>query len=465
MDAMWGFDHDRIVLYVDGSNHLVLKAYESDGTVHTVTGTTDVTAAGVKNIWVHVRSKNDGSDVVEITLNGTAEGTPVTSASILFDDDMIELGHVHLGGGFPIAPTWDDDQDMSALPSAGIYTYAGSATEAAHFSVQNGRLYQNWPTTNTFTSYYDTGDVLGFNNANGWVVTWRCRIERCANTLGETSALVDIYDGTKNSRVIMHEYYIETIQLSTNYVYQVDLTDKEHTFVAMGKGSDFYLFLDGKLVIDGTGLMTTATPSNEIIFGDVDATANSNAEMIWNYIKYYDGGELFPDVNAFSLSELAYWSGDKGDLETVLYNGGTPYSVKEYCGIKENFVKRWKWKKLEYEITNPTSAGTWAILSEMEQFVLAPSSVLDLFFTGVSKQDGDQETSYHNWHLNGRNTQLHDGADEFLIASHASRANGYTNVTMVTATPVLCGLSKLEVWWMSDAIGTAMRRMMSIKEE
>jgi len=398
MDAMWGFDHDRIVLYVDGSNHLVLKAYESDGTVHTVTGTTDVVAAGVKDIWVHVCSKNDGSDVVEITLNGTAEGTPVTSASILFDDDFVELGHIHLGGGFPLPPTWDDDEDMSALPSAGIYTYVdeGGAHEAASFSVQNGRLFQNWPTTNTWTYRYDTGDVLALNNANGWVVTWKCRIERCVNTSGETGVLVRIHDGTKESLIIMHEYYLEYNNgLGVQAKYQVDLTDKEHVFLLMGKGSDLYLFLDGKLILDATGLMTSATATNYIAFGDFDAGANSNGEAVWDYVKYYDGGELFPDVNAFSLSEFAYWSGDKGDLETVLYNAGTPYSVKEYCGIKENYTRSIGWVKEQLPITlePTTTSASFILIDDMEMFVLSFGKMRSWLMQSVQAAAADRNAS------------------------------------------------------------------------
>jgi len=463
LDAMWGFDHDRIVLYVDGSEHLVLKVYESDGTVHTVTGTTDVVAAGVKDIWVHVRSKNDGSDVVEMTLNGAAEGTPVTSASILFDNDFVELGHVHLGGGFPLPPTWDDDQDMSALPSAGIYAYSdeGGAHEAATFSVQNGSLYQNWPTTNTWWNVY-TADPLTLNNANGWAVTWKCRIPKGDNTSANTCAAVQIYDGNKRCNIGMHEYYFESTMFAIDFKYQTDLTDKEHVFTVMGKGSDVYVFLDGKLVVDGTGLLTTATGDNKILFGDFDGGADDNAEIIWDYVKYYDGGELFPDVNAFSLSEFAYWSGDKGDLETVLYNAGTPYSVKEYCGIKENYVKEIGWGRSRKGITmDPTATSTaYVLLDDMEAFVITSFERVDILASQTVTNNTAPNAPYNAIFIDGK-----EGDENFFSPSDN---NYFFYVATRMQCTLLAGLHKIEQKWKSPAgqnHSSGIKRKLIIKQE
>jgi hypothetical protein len=85
MDITYGLDHDRIVLRANASTgYPQVDVYESDGTKHTVTGTTDV-SSGNHDIAIRLRAKNDGSDVVQLWVNGASQGTPVSSASIAFD--------------------------------------------------------------------------------------------------------------------------------------------------------------------------------------------------------------------------------------------------------------------------------------------------------------------------------------------------------------------------------------------
>lgn len=368
-DFVYGLDHDRVVLRCNvTTGYMQVDVYESDGTKHTVTGTTDC-SSGTKDIAIYIRAKGDGSDAVKLYVNGASEGTPVSSATITFSPEFRDLGTAWIGGGFPIAPTWTKDTAMSSLPSADGWTYAGTATEGSAFSVSGGKLYQNY---NGFTTT-DTGTyarTTTLSNANGWAVALKIKVPRTDNLPGNDGCIIGIQDGAKRAYVNFHEYYIETQVLATNYKVQMDLTQREHVILLLGKGSDFFMFVDGRLVIDGTGLMTTATATNEIKFGDNTANSGTTADAVWDYIKDYNTTWLPPQFTAGSLSEAAFFSGDRTSILSSLYNGGTFKSVREYCGIEREYVEEIiEVINVKGITSNPsTTSSSLVLVAEMEIF-------------------------------------------------------------------------------------------------
>ena len=376
MDIHWGMDHDRIRIYTDATPNICIEVYEKDGTKHVITdGAVDVSSGKLDLMWA-VRTKNDGSDFVKQLINGVAEGTQLSSQSIEMDANFHQLATFHLGGGFPIAPTWTDDQDMSALPSAdGDWAYGGTATEAAHFSVQNGKLYQNIVGSTDASLYHKaTG---GLSNANGWEVTWKSQITQSDNTTESRVSYIDITDGVARYRILMHEYYVETTYFTTNFKYQIDLTDKEHIFKLQAKGSDAYLYIDGNLIFDLTGLVDPTTANNEVNFGDNTTGAGSNADVIWDYFKHYVTSNLPIEVNDCTISEFSYWSGDKTGIALTAYNAGSPISTKQLAGIKEDYVKVISETiRLQGITASPTTTSTTPVLlTDMEAFVLSKSNM------------------------------------------------------------------------------------------
>jgi hypothetical protein len=339
-DFLYGLNHDRIVLRCNvTTGYAQVDLYESDGTKSTVTGTTDISAAGHKDIAIAYRLKNDGADYLKLFVNGTSEGTPLTGQSFSMDANFKELGTAYLLGGFGLAPAMTQTLDMSVLPSADTpaWEYSGTATEGAHFVVSGGRLYQQIVGA-TDTSYYQIHPAL--NNANGWAVRWKSKVMKASDTTLKNEAVMYVQDGTKSVQVLQHTYYCETNLLASDFKVQIDFT-KEHAMMVVGKGSDFYLYCDGALIIDGTGLLTSSdATAATITFGDGDATSGSNAEVIWDYLAYYNTAAILPEYTGGSLSEFATWSGDQSALLPFLWNSGTPVSVKEYCGVPGNYVKR-----------------------------------------------------------------------------------------------------------------------------
>ncbi len=366
-DFIYGLDHDRVVLRCNvTTGYMQVDVYESDGTKHTVTGTTDC-SSGTKDIAIYIRAKGDGSDAVKLYVNGASEGTPISSATITFSTEFRDLGTAWIGGGFPIAPTWTKDTAMGSLPSADGWTWTGTGTEANCMSVSGGKLYQN---KNGFGAaergYYSR--TTSFSNTNGWNVVFKVRLP--TGILGGFE--MRISDGTKWVQVSLTPDYITTAQLSTNPKVQARLDDREHVFIAVGKGSDFFLFMDGKLIIDGTGLFTATTASNSILFGDIDLTSGNNADVVWDYVKDYNTAWLSPQFTAGSLSEAAFFSGDRTSILASLYNGGTLKSVREFCGVEREYVEEIIESLNVKGITsNPsTTSSTTVLIPEMETFVI-----------------------------------------------------------------------------------------------
>ncbi len=445
-DFVYGLDHDRVVLRCNATTgYMQVDVYESDGTKHTVTGTTDC-SSGTKDIAIYIRAKGDGSDVVRLYVAGASEGTPVTGATITFSTEFRDLGTAWIGGGFPIAPTWTKDTAMGSLPSADGWTWNGTVAEANGYSVSGGKGYQN---KNGYAAT-DTGywtRTTSFSNANGWTVVWKGRIGSDNNTSQETSRMMWVKDGAKFAQVLLHEYYLETLQLSTNHNVQVNLADgREHVVALVGKGSDFFLFVDGRLAIDGTGLMTTATATNELAWGDNDATSGSNADVVDDYIKEYNTAWLPPQFTAGSLSEAAFFSGDRTGILASLYNGGTLKSTREYCGIGRNYVERViESVGLKGVTSGPTTTSTTpTLLTDMEAFIIGEYVSLSL---------------EHSANVNGTTvytTVFADGSQQGGEISHFVPDTNYKNISVSFKNRLTCGLHKLEGrWYVASGTGSS----------
>jgi len=380
-EMQYGMDHDRIVLRCNVTTGFAkVDLYETDGTKHTVTATSVDLSSGDHNIAIRVRAKGDGADILQLYVNGVSNGTALTSQTITFDTAFGTLGTEWLGGGFAVAPTWTQKLAMGVLPSADspVWTYSGTATESAAFSVSGGKLYQNKNGyTSLQTGYYERA-ALSLSNANGYQVAMRIRGSSCPSTKSNSAARLLIYDGTKTNFLSWSEYFAETQSNALNASPQFDLKNAMSVLHTSGKGSDFYWFKDGRLTVDGTAVMTNTSGANQISFGDSDAAAGENADVVYDYLAYYNTNNNPPQFTSGSLSEYGLWNGDATSLLAALYNGGTQISIKTYCGVRENWLGAEVVQRLvQRGITNgPTTTAPAASpgqLEEMECFVVGDS--------------------------------------------------------------------------------------------
>ena len=385
-DYQYGIDHDRILLTCNTTTgYAQVDVWDSGGTKRTVTGTTDV-STGFHDVSVAIRSVGDGADYIKLYVDGASQGTPLTSLTLTFDPMFRELGHATLGGANAFSvPTWSGSSisTFSGLPSTLGWTYTGTATEANAFSVSGGKLYQNKNGYGSTDTGYYTKTTAGLSNANGWIFTTKFRVPSNTNTAGSGDVAVQVYDGTKLAFFGVHEYFAYAGGDGTPQFYvQGDFKSQEHVFTLIGKGSDYYLFIDGKLAVDGTGKLTYSTATNQIQVSDQNVAASENADAIWSYVKYYTTAAVLPQFTSGSLSEFAHWSGDRTAILSSLYNSGTPVSVKSYCGVEKNYVGEGvvQVENRTGVSASPTTTSTaypGTVLAEMECFAIGSQFSID----------------------------------------------------------------------------------------
>ena len=379
LDIGYGQDHDRIVLRsAVTTGYATLTVYDSAGTVRTVTGSTDI-SSGNQDIIIRVRAKNDGADAMSLYVAGASQGTPIASASISFDNQFRNLGTMWIGGGFALAPTYSGSSiginGFSGLPSTLGWTYSGDATEASAFSVSGGKLYQNKNGyTSTQTGKY-TKSTAGFSNTNGFTVVEKLRNVSSSNVNGDAAIDLFVQDGTKIIRFLVQEYFLRESAVLGDSVQQ-NYKSFDNVLMVQGKGLDFFAYTNNRLSYDGTGMSTNSTATNDLTIGDADSTASQNADVIYSYWKYYTTAWTPPQFTSGSISELAIFSGDKTTLAAALYNSGTLLSVKQYCGLPQNYLdKSVKITQIEQVgiASSPTTTASLtgpSVANEMEYFVI-----------------------------------------------------------------------------------------------
>jgi hypothetical protein len=339
-DFYYGHDHDRIVVRADAvTGYPWISLYDKNGVVYTVAGNVDLSNGSHYDIGLKVRMRNDGGDYLHLYINGAQMGVPFTGQSFDMSPRFRQAGTAILGGGFPLAPVWSVNQNgFSVLPSSTGWTYVGTSAETAGYAVVGGVLYQTGSgVASTSASYYTRTTTL--SNATGWTVTSKLKLGYNPDTINEASCSLQVNDGAKTIRLYINNDYLQARSVGgTDVIYHGDFRSTENVYTVCGRGSDYYVFCNGKLVIDGTGLMTEASATNNIIFGDASTTAGQNAEAAWYYVKAVNSFNPPQASSGASLSEFAYWSGDKSGLLSALYGNGTVVSVKDMVGVERNYV-------------------------------------------------------------------------------------------------------------------------------
>lgn len=450
LEFQYGMDHDRIVLRSNvTTGYAQLDVYDSGGTKRTVTGTTDV-STGDHDIMIRVRAKGDGSDALYLYVDGSSQGTPITAATISFDTlfGLAQIGTFWIGGGFALASTWTKDTTMGSLPSADGWTWTGTGTEANCMSVSGGKLYQNKNGyASTDTGYYKK-TTLSLSNANGWAYVDKERTASGTNTAGAIfNPFVVIDDGTKQFCFGRQEYFTASLQAASADVYsQIDNKSVESVTYVVGKGSDALVFKNGRLSIDYSTLLTKASASssftgNSVNFGDIAGGAGENADAVWDYVKYYNTAWLPPQFTAGSLSELAIWTGDKTSLASSLYNSGTFVSVKQYCGLRKNYLDEIPFEVSVNNITsNPTYTTLWtnsALLAETEAYFIGGNARID--FDGTAFNSSISFTIFQAA-VDGIGFQNRD-----IAVNQHSNANYYGSYSLHANRQLNFGLHKAEI--------------------
>ena len=455
-DFIYGLDHDRFVLIPDASTGLgSLKFYDKAGTLFTVNGTTDLSTSVFKDIAIVVRTMGDTGDYLQLWVNGVKQGEIVGQALNL-DSCFKDLGTAWLGGGFPLTPTWSTGSlsTFSTLPSGLGWAWTGTATEANAMSVANGRLFKcKNGYTSTQSGYYSKSS-LGLNNTNGWVIEAKTRNTYPGDNptnIFTSPNVINFSDGTKTGFLEISTGHIK-LCCGTNYYYQGDFSSKENVFIISAKGPDIYVFVNGKLVIDGTGGLTSASASNNISFGDTSVTAGENSDSIWSYIKLYNTANIIPIVSTgSSISEAAYWSGDKSLVLLDLYGAGNPVSVKTYCGLSNAYVNDGvinKEDRVALTSTVTTTSTTNVLVPDMETYTFG--SDLKILTSVNGTNNTASAVVYVGSYIDG---VLTNNSTQSLVTSGVGVPKA--NIGSITGKRLPLGLHKVEIQFYTSGAATA----------
>lgn len=390
-DSGLSTDANRIVLRCNvTTGYAQVDLYESDETKHTITGTTDI-STGNRMIDVIYRSEGDGADVLYLYVDGASEGTPLTAQTFTLDR-AFEDGHTTIGGGFPLAPTWTDSQDMSALPSSGVYSWGGAATEANAFVVSEGVGHQNGAAYGATQAGYNENASAVFVNATGGAIAYGNEVESTTNGAASAEFSVKYEDDVNVMNIYHHEYFIE-LNDGSNVGYVFWDGKQKSDFMFTAKGSDFRYYANGVLIFDGEGLFDSGGGTSKVGFGDYSTTSGDSATGKWYYFDYYQGAHL-PEYSTMQLSESANWSDDKSALLPTVYNSGVIQSVKALAGMNENSVKRVKQViSVEGIITNPSTTSTSLVpLDDLATFHFGAS--IRATYAGTAANDTGGSRTY-----------------------------------------------------------------------
>lgn len=459
-DFCYGIDHDRITLTINASGYPVVTVYRQDRTAYSVTGTGSV-ATGFHDVGIKVRTFGNGADYLYLYVDGVSVGTPLTTQTFTMDSLMPLLGTARLGDGFGLVPTWTQDMQMTSLPSAQGWTWGGTAAvEVNAMSVAGGKLYQN---ANGYAAT-DQGwytKTTAFSNTTGWAYVTKLKVSSDNNILDAAKAACLIYvnDGTKLIQIHIHEYFLEVSNGATiDFIIQGDFKSQENVFLLQGQGSDYYLFINGRLVVDGTTKLISGTAANAVYQGDSSNNSGANADVTISYIKYYQGGMLLPIANNSTCSEFTHWSGDKSSLLPYAWNSGTPVSIKQLCGVNKNYIGEGVVQTYIRNgiVSSPTtSSPTDTVIPDMEIYALGSS--IDSSFNDMQQNSVLSSGMFNRVYIDGAQSKN-------LGYISAPGANYSTNISLLDTKITSLGLHKCDVRWAVGANTTTSNATCRIAE-
>lgn len=460
LDITYGLDHDRIVLRCNVTTGFAqLDVYDSAGNRKTVTGGTDI-SAGTSLLGIRVRARGDGADKVELWENGVKNVNSLSAQTIAFDTlfGLSKIGTFWIGGGWQVAPAWSGSSisSFTGLPSTLGWTYSGTATEANHYYASGGKLYQ----PSAAYGSTDTGIYLksapGFVAANGGSLVTRLRVAYTTNTkiVGVSSGPVSLAfwnNGTRSYGFSSSEYFGQASDNAAAWTSlpQFDAKSYENCVHLIGKGNDQMVFVNGRLLVDGTAQNVSAINQDQILFGDNSPTAGENADVVYSYMKYSTAAALLPQFTTGSLSEIAIWKGDRTSLLATMWNAGSPISAKQLCGAEKNFKGDiWVQRVVQRGITAgpTTTSAAPSVQPEMESFVIGSEISLNLL-----AEDYCPDSSVSQGQTN---TLTLDGAIVSTMTFSTVSAGVALNISNMSLSKTFFGLHKAERRWAFGGTGT-----------
>ncbi len=493
-DFVYGLDHDRIRIGLNDSGQVEVNVYQTnDSTIANaiippVVGTKNIIKPNIvvktdpntgedieekkyfHDIGIIIKAENKESDYIKLFVDGGEKPDAFVEGlyPIKFDPNFKKLGTVWLGGGFPkvSATTFNFNDDFSRWEERGAsqevhyhdsgygfgvtklsdrpdWSFEGGADEndAFYLDPNNSILYQlSTYNTNLLAKYKSH---IPLNNENGYLITWKFKINNFEEGSDTKSLAVNVLDGAYKSDIFHNNYYLSLSNTKHGLIHQYNLNDdKYHVVTYVVKGDTCYLFIDGRFVVDGINELNSTTTSLDLFFGD-DSALN-NAEVEWDYVKVITELFLPESINA-ELEEFIFWKSNKDNHMESLWNAGERVSAKSYCGLRTSSLENICNKVSLRGITTfpkVESGNDYETVDDMEMFILA--SGVDIDFFGKFFSD-DVSIAHAGLFIDGKRQKDHD-----FMTTEATR---YEIINCEYEKDLI--LRKIEVKHRKDASGSS----------
>ena len=339
--TIWQDLTNRFTLALDSSGRAVVTVYNQQGSLFTCQGVTNVATDTWHNIIVVGQFNSlSTTDLIRIYVDGTSD------AAIVNQDIYVKgsnTGSWVLGQGLKRGFESTVNYQAATLPedATPAWTKAGSGPSA----VVNGIL-----TIDTFTEGGESYALWTINNGANWTVsnTTGYWVESKARVYNGTSALrIEVADGSKTEYVLIYKDKLIAYNNGGNTQFALDGTNW-HVYRLVVKGSNAYIYVDGKRVLT----TTPATTSNNLIrFGEPSMVSGENAQIDLEYLRYY---QTAADENDFFGSNF----GGNIDALTVYNEIVDPFEITKLQSKTGSELALSLNEKLNQEIVNRQSGDS-----------------------------------------------------------------------------------------------------------
>lgn len=169
------------------------------------------------------------------------------------------------------------------------------------------------------------------DNETGWTIETLFAIETNKNNVSTFNEsfyhTIQIHDGTKYSEI---RIFNERIALFSNQLKYSDMLDTSgvHVLTVRGQNNNIYVYLDRKLIIDGTGIMTQTSSHKMLLMGN---NSGNDFHVKYKYVYYTIQGDFDPTTSeefsafqfypflTFKDNEIVSLKGSLGTYDTKIF--------------------------------------------------------------------------------------------------------------------------------------------------
>ena len=186
---------------------------------------------------------------------------------------------------------WDGIYDGTCTPMASMPSWRENIGANTEYTLENEGL-----------RIIDSGTENG--SLHFYTFAWRARPEdgavvegriKLINNTSRSGAFLHASDGTHETSITLYPGYLSTyLEQDEEIRHEMDTTSDFHTYRLAIRNADFFVWVDGEMVLDGTGKFTVPAYSgrNCVMFGSCSSAAQS--EAVYADVRYAALGEPPP---------------------------------------------------------------------------------------------------------------------------------------------------------------------------